>query len=95
MAKAKKSYYYVLVMTEGGAVFVTSVNNTTRYAHWKKDEKPMEFPAGVAEDLVFGLTINGNQAYLIKHPYEIESQPYNYKDWEIEWKKKEPEEKEA
>lgn len=39
MAKGKKYHYYVLVYTSNGPVYVTSVNNMTKVAHWNKEEK--------------------------------------------------------
>jgi hypothetical protein len=41
MAK-KQNYYYVLVMTNNGPVFVTSVNNLDKTAYWDKNEKPLD-----------------------------------------------------
>ena len=90
MAK-KKYHYYVLVMTEEGPKFVTKVNYGDKTAEYDKLEKPLEFSSKEwAEDVVLGLILNWNIAYLVCQKWEIEHQPYNYEKWEIEWKEKAP-----
>lgn len=85
----KKYYYYVLVFTEGGPVFVTSQDYSTKTAYWNKDKEPKEFTMTRADDLVFGLRCNGFGAVTVKSPIEIDSHPYRYSEWEIDWKKRE------
>lgn len=85
----KKYYYYVLVFTNEGPVYVTSVNNTNKYAHWNKNEAPKEFSATYAEDLVLGLNLNFHHAVLIKSRFEIDKQPYRYDSYEIKFEKRE------
>lgn len=75
---AKKYHYYILVFSNIGAVYVTSVSRENKYAHWDTSLAPKEFPASVAEDLVFGLNCNFINAVLVKSPRVIETQPYNY-----------------
>ena len=75
---AKKYHYYILVFSSTGAVYVTSIDKSNKYAHWDKRLAPKEFPASVAEDLVFGLNCNFINAVLVKSPREIDTQPYNY-----------------
>ena len=82
MAK-KKNYYYVLVFTNGGPVYVTSINSEHKYAHWDKDKAPLCFDRGRAEDLVFGLNLNFNSAVLVVSPMEIENHPYRYEEFDI------------
>ena len=36
----KKNWYYVMVMSYDGPVFVTSVNHSSKWANWNKLEKP-------------------------------------------------------
>lgn len=91
-AKKKAKHYYVLVISESGPMFVTKVNYGDKTAEWNWDEKPLEFSKEWAEDLVLGLNLNFNQAYLICQNWEIENQPYRYEEWEIDWKKREKEE---
>ena len=74
----KKNYYYVLVFTDEGPVYVTSVNNASKYARWNKDEVPKTLPKYYAEDLIFGLNCNGYNAVLVASPITIDWQPYNY-----------------
>ena len=84
----KKNFYYVLVFTETGAVYVTGVNWKNKTANWNREEKPLEMGQSTAENLVFGLNCNFTNAVLVKHPYEIETQPYNYKDFECKFTRK-------
>lgn len=93
MANTKnKNYYYVLVMAESGPAFVTSMDNLQKVAHWDKDEKPLELGKSTAESLAFGLSVNFFTAFVVSSKVEIESQPYNYKYWEIDWRRKEEKE---
>ena len=85
----KKNYYYVLVFTSAGAVYVTGRNNLNKVAYWNKDEKPLEMGKAVAEDLVFGLQCNFTNAVMVCHPRPIESQPYNYKYFDCKFVEKE------
>lgn len=88
----KKNYWYVLVMTEGGPVFVTSVDYSPKVAHWDKTEKPMEMGKYRAEDLALGLNLNGHLAFPVCTGVETDFQPYNYKNYHIEWVENEKEE---
>lgn len=87
-----KNYYYVLVFTDEGPVYVTSVNNATKYARWDKDETPTALPKYYAEDLVFGLRCNGYTAVLVTTKDEQEYQPYNYKSYDCRFIEKYPDE---
>ena len=93
MAK-KQNWYYVLVMTDDGPVFVTSIEYATKYAHWNKDEKPMELDKSRAEDLTLGLNLNFHTAYMVCSKFELDTQPYRYSDYHIEWKENEKEDEE-
>lgn len=87
MATTKKNYYYVLVFTDEGPVYVTSVNNAQRISYWEREEEPKAFPKYYAEELVYGLNCNGYRAVLVSTKYE-ECQPYNYKDWNLTFVRK-------
>lgn len=91
MAK-KQNWYYVLVMTDDGPVFVTGVEYSTKYAHWNKLETPKDFDKFWAEDLTLGLNLNFHAAFTVCSKFEIDRQPYRYSDWHIEWKENEKEE---
>lgn len=93
-AKSTKKHYYVLVMSESGPKFVTKVNYGDKTAEWNYNEKPLEFDKMWAEDLVLGLNLNFNTAYLICQNWEIEHQPYRYEDYKIKWEEREKEESE-
>lgn len=88
---SKKNYWYVIVMTNHGAVFVTETNNWERTAKFEKDKKPMEMTKENAQYLAMGLTINGNPAFAVCNSWEVDYQPYNYEFGEFEWKQKEKE----
>ena len=93
MAK-KQNYWYVMVMTDGGPVFVTSVSYADKTAHWNKNETPLELGMYQAKDLTLGLNLNFHQAYAVCQPFELESQPYRYDRYHIEWKENEEGEEE-
>ena len=86
---ANKNYYYVLVFTNNGPVYVTGLDNLTKTAFWNKEEKPLELGMYKSEDLVFGLNCNFTNAIVVKSKFKIESQPYNYNDFECEFIRKE------
>lgn len=95
MAK-KQNFYYVLVMTNNGPVFVTSVQYVGKTAHWNKDEKPLEMGKYQAEDLTLGLNLNFHLAFTVCSKFELDTQPYMYDKGEFEWKfKNEEKEKTA
>ncbi len=83
----QKNYYYVLVFTESGPVYLTSANNSSRYACWDREAEPIALSKSYAEDVVFGLRCNGYRAVMVTTKYE-ESQPYNYKDWNLTFVRK-------
>lgn len=88
MGNKKKEYWYVIVMTRNGAVFVTETNNRTRIAKWDKNNKPLELTKENAQYLALGLSINGNTAFAVGNSYEIDFQPYNYKEGNFYWRRK-------
>lgn len=90
----KKYYYYVLVFTDAGPKYVTSIDSADRVAHWNVDEKPRSMTKDDAEFLAVALTWNGNSAVMVTSTYEIESHPYNYADYKIEFVEKEDAENE-
>lgn len=85
MATKKKSYWYVLVMSNSGPVFVTEIEYANKTAHWDMDKPPLELTQSSAEDLAFGLMCNFHTAYPVKAPIELE-QPYRYSLGKFEWK---------
>lgn len=87
----KKNYYYVLVFTESGPKYVTKINGFTKDAHWSIDDKPLAMSKDNAEYLALGLTWNGHHSVMVHSTYEIESHPYNYSGYKIEWVKREEE----
>ena len=91
MAK-NKYHYYVLVFTETGPVYVTSVDNSTKSVYWDRNETPMEFSQSYAEDLELGLNLNFHSAVLVKSRIVIENQPYRYSDFDCTFVEKKQEE---
>ena len=92
MARKKKNFWYVLVMADSGPTFVTKVNYYEKTAEWKKDGCPLEMSMKTAKDLTLGLNLNFHTAFSVCQPFELTSQPYNYDEWTIDWKKTEKEE---
>ena len=90
----QKNHYYVLVMSDEGPVFVTSVNYGNKTAEWNKLEKPLEMGKSSAEDLVLGLNLNWHTSFLVAMKFELDHQPYRYADYHIEWKKNDESEEE-
>ena len=86
--KKKKEYWYVLVMSNNGAVFVTETNNWERTARWDKDKKPMAFTKSDAQFLSMALTMNGHLAYAVGDTWEHDTQPYRYEVGSFYWRKK-------
>ena len=89
MAKQTK-WYYVLVLTNQGPVFVTKIGEH-KTAYWDKNEKPKEFSKSWAEDLAFGLMVNGYSAFTVSNNFELDTQPYRYDIGHFEWKNEERE----
>lgn len=83
----KTNYWYILVLTESGAKFVTNIL-PHRTAEWDELGKPMEFTQNMAKEIAKGLMLNFNTAFPVCSPIELDKQPYNYQDWKIEWVKK-------
>lgn len=93
MANKKKNFYYVLVMTGYGPVFVTDIHYADKTAEWNKTKKPLEVGEYRAKDLAMGLQCNGHLAYAVSNFYELDTQPYRYDIGELTWKDKEEESK--
>lgn len=87
----KKYHYYVLVMTEEGPKYVTSIL-PHHMAEWKTEDKPLEMSASYAEDVYTGLCLNFFTAVLVKSRFEIDHHPYRYEKYKIEFKEKDEEE---
>ncbi len=83
MAK-KKTYYYVLVFTNGGPVYVTSLGKK-HTCYWDKDQRPRILGRYEAEEISMGLRLNGVEAVAVMMPFELENQPYRYSDGSFEW----------
>ena len=70
MANKKKEYWYVIVMSRNGAVFVTETNNWQRTARWDKDKKPISFTKSDAQYLALGLE-NTKQIDIIENLEDV------------------------
>ena len=86
----KKNWYYILVMTNDGPVFVTEIL-PNKFAKWDKLEKPKEFSKERADDITFGLVANFNLAFTICSKFELDCQPYRYRDGKFKWVENESE----
>lgn len=85
MAKKQTNWYYILVLTNDGPTFVTKIGEG-KMAFWNKENKPLEFSKSHAEDVAFGLAVNGYTAYCVQTKYELTHQPYLYSKGHFEWK---------
>ena len=88
MANTKTNYWYVLVLTESGAKFVTSIL-PKKWCEWNELDKPLEMTQMMAKDVAKGLMLNFNTAFPVCSPIELDKQPYNYAEYECKWVKKE------
>lgn len=82
----KKNHYYILVFTNNGPVYVTSVKYTDRMSYWNKLERPLEMSKSTAEDICLGLNLNGHMSVVVLSKWEIDTQPYRYDAFEFEAK---------
>lgn len=89
MSVKKSNYWYVLVMTDAGPVFVTKVNYANKTAEWDREGKPLEMDKSRAQDLTLGLNLNMHMSVAVCQPFQLDSQPYNYKKWQIKWEERE------
>lgn len=87
MAK-NKNHYYILVFTNGGPVYVTNIL-PDKVAEWKNTDTPMEFTKERAEDICVGLNLNLSLAQVVVSKWKLETQPYRYDEFELEFKEKE------
>ena len=71
---ALKYFYYVLVLSEGQAKFVTKTDYATKTAYWDSQEKPLAFTKTQADDLALCLSINFYPAFTLKSYHELKSQ---------------------
>lgn len=81
----KKNYYYVLVFSDEGAIYVTRTISETNYAVWDKDEKPLAFSRQYARDICTGLLWSGFTAVVAETPYELDGHPYDYEHWDCKF----------
>lgn len=85
MANSKKNFWYVIVMTNEGAKFVTKIDYSDKSAYWNKEEKPLELSQSTAKDLAMGLSANMHLAFAVCSFYEIDNQPYRYNKGCFKW----------
>lgn len=64
MKSIKYKYYVKVRLSKTEERFVTGLEKS--FALWEKGKKAKEFSEKGAEDLIFGLIINGNAAYIVK-----------------------------
>lgn len=81
---ARKNYYYVLVFTDAGPVYVTSLGGHN-VCYWDRNERPMALKRYLAEEIAVGLRLNGSCAVMVTMPFDLEYQPYLYGDGQFSW----------
>ena len=79
----KKNHYYVLVFTSTGPAYVTGIPRRS-YAEWDKNKEPYEMTKSMAEEVAYGLNLNGYAAQMVISPFEAH-QPYRYENGKFEW----------
>lgn len=77
---ATKNYYYILVLSEGKAKFVTSLDNKTRTARWEREKAPLAISKSLAEDISYCLCLNFHPAYVLKSMHKIETQIFLHEE---------------
>lgn len=87
--KKSPEYWYLLVMTNEGPKFVTSLEWSTKTARWKSEDKPLAIDKNWVKDLFIGLTWNGHTCYPVCSPIEFDTHPYRYNIGHFEWVKNE------
>jgi len=88
MARGKstvKDHWYVLVFTEAGPKYVTKVDNARREAYWNIDDVPHEMTKENAQYMAMALSWNGHTAIPVCARWEIDTHPYRYHNYHIEW----------
>ena len=63
-----KYKYYVGVIYSRKVSYVTGIDNSTRTAKWTEGERAKPMGLHEAENLVFGLCVNGYPATILKMP---------------------------
>lgn len=81
---ATKNHYYVLVFTDNGAKFVTGFAEH-HTALFESDKTPKEMSKKMADEVNYGLNLNGFNAVTASSPWEIGNQPYCYDRGHFEW----------
>ena len=83
----KKNYWYVVVMSDDGPIFVTGISNLNKMAFWNKNEKPLEMSKELAQSLATGLMLNFHFALPVCNTFELTEQCYNYNYGHFVWTK--------
>lgn len=87
MGRKKENFWYVLVLTGSGPVFITKLLSG-KMAEWKKTEKPLELGMEQAKSVATGLLMNFYTAFAICSPIELNTQPFRYKEGKFIWESK-------
>lgn len=83
--KTTKEHWYVLVFTEAGPKYVTKVNNASREAYWDTADSPYEMTKENAQYMAMALSWNGHTSVPVGVRWEIDTHPYRYSNYHIEW----------
>ena len=81
-----KYQYYILVCTDYGPKFVTSIDWGDKTCQWDKDKTPLAMSKAQCENITLGLCLNWNIAFSVFTDSGIISQPYQYEKGHFEWK---------
>ena len=68
----QKYHYYIGVQNKDGMSFVTKIDNVNKTSYWDTDdEPPLEMGKTVAQDISWGLCLNGFNAVVVQSLFEI------------------------
>ena len=81
----KTNWWYVLVLTEEGPVFVTGFENRN-WCKYNKLKAPLEMSQQKAKEVAYGLTLNFHTAFAVCSCVKREYQPFQYERGQFEWK---------
>lgn len=80
-----KYQYYILVCTDHGPKFVTSIDWTDKTCMWENNKPPLAMNKTQCENITMGLNLNWNIAYCVFSDNGLIGQPFQYEKGEFKW----------
>ena len=92
--KQKYSYYVGFVAKDGRIRYVTEIERQHKTFWYKAGQRALEFSKADADDMMFGLLVNGYPAMVVKFPeFAYPLNPADNEEESVYWKYKEKGEK--